>query len=493
MGILNNIFKKLGWGGEDEQAESAKRIEATSTTRPVESQSYTGRSSTGAPSLPETSPAARVERPLEVGVRAPQTAPQTQSAPVPTSVKPPEPVHTHQPEIPPPPAFKSQPGETYRPPQAVEEEYDNIPMEPFESNIEEASFQPPQELRPNPAISMEDMAEAIQSSTPPPIPGSPAVEANFFKEVIDDFDEAFDAAFRTDVVLAPETASAGTVQHDQSAIQDLFANIAANYARPVKNFIFELKRGTATKEWIEICRPALRSISRAAESMDLELATKRMVDFDEALSLAQISEDRVLGGEIRDLILSSYEELVEILPQTFVIGQEEQQREGIIINSLLKQIPDLGRVTFEKLYGAGLTSLDTLFLAKKEDLAAATGIPLWLCERICNKFQQYREELEGTPRDVAQSGYRSRLGELVVELRRQHEGFERASAEEWSNPALATEKRRFRQNRQACVLQINVVLAEMGELDLVNEIQKLSFERRIQRLEEYLMNPTGMM
>ena len=86
-----------------------------------------------------------------------------------------------------------------------------------------------------------------------------------------------------------------------------------------------------------------------------------------------------------------------------------------------------------------------------------------------------------------------RLSDLVATLRHQHEGFERASAEEWSNPTLATEKRKFRQNRQACVLQINVVLAEMGELDLVNEIQKLSFERRIQRLEEYLASSAGMM
>ncbi|MBL8192186.1 MAG: hypothetical protein JNM06_00075, partial [Blastocatellia bacterium] len=99
---------------------------------------------------------------------------------------------------------------------------------------------------------------------------------------------------------------------------------------------------------------------------------------------------------------------------------------------------------------------------------------------------------EGTPRDVAQSGYRSKLAELVTELKRQHEGFERASAQEWSNPALAADKRKFRQNRQACVLQINVVLAEMGELDLVNEVQKLSFERRIQRLEEYLESSAGM-
>lgn len=471
MGILDNIFKSL-WGKKDDAAEGAKPGESDIRQQPVQSQSY---SSKPAPK-PETVPAARSERPVEVSVRPTPPPP----APLPT-ITPPEPA-------PQPVSVNSYSSHTVEEPR-----FDNVDME----DIEPASPAPYQSPASDHGMSaMEDLAENIQASTPPPIPGTPAVEMNIFDEIDADFDEAFDAAFNTDPAASAQSAAAagaGSVQHDQAAIQDLFANIAANYAKPVKNFIFELKRGTATKEWIEICRPALKTISRSAESMDLGLAAKRMVDFDEALSLATTSEDRILGGEIRDLILASYEELVEVLPQTFVIGEEEQQREGTIINSLLKQIPDLGRVTFEKLYGAGLTSLDTLFLAKKEDLAAATGIPLWLCERICNKFQEYREELEGTPRDVAQSGYRARLAELVGELRRQHEGFERASAQEWSNPALAADKRRFRQNRQACVLQINVVLAEMGELDLINEIQKLSFERRIQRLEEYLASSAGMM
>lgn len=379
------------------------------------------------------------------------------------------------------------------------EEYVTTPLEPPIQAVQHFEEPPSVEVQQEEPIAEQfEEVESIEEFQPPANLQTSVEEPsgfNIFEDMVEDFDEAFDAAFNTnsspDIVTSSPTA--GEVQHDEAAIQDLFANIAANYAKPVKNFVFELKRGTATKEWIDICRPALRSISRAAESMELKTAAKKMIDFDEALSLAQASEDRILGGEVRDLILSSYEELVEVLPQTFTIGEEEQQREGIIINSLLKQIPDLGRVTFEKLYGAGLTSLDTLFLAKKEDLAAATGIPLWLCERICNKFQEYREELEGTPRDVAQSGYRSRLVELVAELKRQHEGFERASADEWANPALANEKRKFRQNRQACVLQINVVLAEMGELDLVNEIQKLSFDRRIQRLEEHLQSTAGMM
>jgi hypothetical protein len=277
---------------------------------------------------------------------------------------------------------------------------------------------------------------------------------------------------------------------DQAVIENLFADIAANYARPIKNFMFELKRGTATKDWVEICRPAMQGITRSADGMGLRVAAQRMVDFEAALALAEGSEQRILSGELRDLLLWCYEDLVKVMPQAFMIGEEEQQREGIIIHSLLKQIPDVGLITIEKLYRAALTSLDTLYLARKDDLAVATGISVDLSESICLKFKAYRVGLEGNLRDVGE-GQRKRLGEMVADLRRQHEGFVYASENEWTNPSLAADKRDFRQQRQTNVLWINVLLAEIGELELVNELQKMSFERKVQRLEQYLSSPSA--
>lgn len=315
----------------------------------------------------------------------------------------------------------------------------------------------------------------------------------FDTDLDQDLDDIFESLVSQNASPEPQSASEERFADDHSTVETLFADIAANYARPVKNFIFELKRGTATREWVEICRPAMHGITRAAEGMGLSQAAKRMVDFEAALSLAQGSQERVLSGQIRDLLLWCYEDLIKVMPQAFVVREEEQQREGIIINSLLKQIPDVGRVTVEKLYRAGLTSLDTLYLAKEDDLAVAAGIPSSLAERICSKFQAYRTGLENNPRDPADLGQRARLTEMLAELRRQHEGFQLASENELSDPALASEKRDRRQQRQSCALWINVLLSEVGELDLVNELEKLSFERRIQRLEEYLASlPAAM-
>jgi hypothetical protein len=313
---------------------------------------------------------------------------------------------------------------------------------------------------------------------------------NLFGEDFDqDLDDAFDSLVSPEISAGSPSQGAQMSSSDQAVVEDLFADIAANYARPVKNFIFELKRGTATKDWIDICRPAMQGIRRSAEGMGLTMAAQRMVDVETALSLAQGSEHRVLSGEIRELLLSCYDDLIEVMPQAFVVGEEEQQREGVIINALLMQIPNMGHVTIEKLFRAGLTSLDTLFLAHKEDLAAATGIPPKMSQQICEKFQAYRAELEGNSRALGVSGQRARLTEMLAELRRYHEGFELATENEWSNQELASDKREYRQQRQACSLRINVLLAEMGEVDLVNELQKFSFERRIQRIEEFLASP----
>ena len=344
-------------------------------------------------------------------------------------------------------------------------------------------------------------ATAVGLLEPPEIDDAPEMPAEFgaggndlslFGSDLDtDLDDAFASLLTQETLSESDAVAPEIVAEDQSAVETLFADIAANYARPVKNFIFELKRGTATKDWTEICRPAMNGITRAAEGMGLKQAAQRMVDFEAALSLAQNSEERLLKGDVRDLILWCYEDLIKVMPEAFLIGEEEQQREGIIIDSLLKQIPDVGRVTIDKLYRAGLTSLDTLYLAKRDDLAVATGIPASLSERICEKFQAYRTRLENSPRDL--NGGRDRLALMLAELRRHHEGFQNASANEWSNPALAAEKRDCRQQRQSCVLWINVLLAEVGELDLINELEKLSFERRIERLEEYLASPPASM
>jgi len=330
---------------------------------------------------------------------------------------------------------------------------------------------------------------AVGSAMEPPVWQSDGSSQGVAQEL----DDTLDALFEPSAPSATSTAAADPQDPDSTddlAARDLFASIAANYSRPVRNFVVELKRGTATKEWIEICQPVMASIIDGAESMGLTEAAARITEFREALALAQASDGRQIDEDSRALILSCYDTLLECLPETFRHDERDQRRESIIMHSLLGQIPGVGHVTFEKLYSSGVTTLDALFLANTEDLASATGVPSGLCERICDKVQEHRGRLEGGGGDGADFDHHGRLVELVKELRRHNGIFHSVSREE--NPDLAPQKRDALRNRQACALQINVVLAEMGQVDLVEELKKLAVGRRIERLEFYIQSPDDL-
>lgn len=307
-------------------------------------------------------------------------------------------------------------------------------------------------------------------------------------DLLGDFDSNFDAAIAGLTGGAEGGAAADTAAHgvvvDQAPVRELFADIAANYVRAVRNFMIEINRGDTVKEWIDICQPAVQSIKRAAEKMELEDVYRAVEDFDAILELAVNSEGRFITGEVREELISTYDQLITLMPQAFTLDAERDQRESIIIHSLLMQVPDVRKVTVDKLYAAGLTTLEVFFLAKAEDLAATAGIPDWLGAKIVDKFQGYRSEIQSVPPDASRSAERAKLATLIGDLKSQQEGYERASSG-WTEEA-AEEKKRLRQARQDTLLQINVVLAQLGEVDLIHEIEKLPFERRIDRLAAFL-------
>lgn len=315
----------------------------------------------------------------------------------------------------------------------------------------------------------------------------PAEDTNsFFEEVAEAVENAFETVCSGNAESNAPMIETTRDEQAEAAVQELFIQIAANYATPLKSFMFELQRGSASKNEIELSRPVLDGIRGAIEIMNFPQAVQRISDLDDALLLALSSNERLVNGAIRLRILSSYEALVRIMPEAFRLGDEGEKREDIIIKSLLKQIPRLGCVTLEKLYRAGLGSLDALFLANKEDLAAATGVSGRMCELICDKVAQHRQELGTLPDDAAQSVWRGRLAALVNSLR---DEIDAARAPNGSPAWPTSEEQRRRNQRQLYFLKITVILAEMGELELLGQMHKVSFKRRIQILDEYLARP----
>jgi hypothetical protein len=161
------------------------------------------------------------------------------------------------------------------------------------------------------------------------------------------------------------------------------------------------------------------------------------------------------------------------MPRVFALDDERGRREPIIVQSLLLQVPDVRKVALDKIYAAGLTQLDMFYASKPRDIAELTGLAIEVATRVCDKFQAYRRDIAALPPDNERARERERLADLTAELADQHEAYEQA-ASEWVGDAPAR-RARLRKEREGTLLQINVLLARLGEVDRIKAIERAPF------------------
>jgi hypothetical protein len=271
---------------------------------------------------------------------------------------------------------------------------------------------------------------------------------------------------------------------DLAEVRTLFAQLAANHVRQVRDFLIDLRWSQATLDWVGICEPALKSLRRAADKLEVKELCDALDAFSQTLAGAAASGGRNIEGAQRDAILASYEALTAVMPQAFTLDLDSSQREAAILQSLLLQIPDVRKVTLDKLYAAGLTTLAAMRLANADDIAATTGISKELAARIVAHFREYHENARGVVHDATRKKERDQVAELTKRLRKEHYDYELA-AQSWTREA-SEKKKVLRKAREQTLLDIQVVLARLGEVERVKELEKLSFERKLAFLESFL-------
>lgn len=272
---------------------------------------------------------------------------------------------------------------------------------------------------------------------------------------------------------------------DLTEIKELFAQLAANHVRQVRDFMIDLRLGEATVAWIGICEPALRLLRRASDKLGLTDLCGGLDCFCETLAATRAMGGPTVDGEQRRSLLASYEELSALMPQAFALDLDGEQREGAILQSLLLQVPNVKKVTIDKLYAAGLTTLQALFLANPGDVAAATGIAEPLAARIVEHFRAYRDKVRGSVPDTTRASEREQIAQLVARLRAEHDEYERVSLS-WSDEA-SHRKKELRDARARTALEIQLVLARLGEVEALKEIERLPFAQKLARLESFLL------
>jgi hypothetical protein len=278
---------------------------------------------------------------------------------------------------------------------------------------------------------------------------------------------------------------------DRVAVRELFSEIAAGQAAPVRSFIGALRARTATKEWLEVCRPVMAVLHESATSLGLGEAAQPMGTFKSALELAAEGDDGKDGAiedAARDLILEAYEAMAKNFPEAFALGSSENRRDSMLLHALLKQVHNVGVVTLDAIYGAGLTSLEAVSQANPRELSATSGISIDLADAICNRLQEHVKELERTSHLPSERRFKARLEELLSVLVWEHDDFERLAAQTSvdEREERLERKRAARRSRNLCALKVEATLVEMGEIEMADRFRSLPFDQRIELVAQFL-------
>ena len=343
-----------------------------------------------------------------------------------------------------------------------------------------ASAAPPAEARTSVRPTAPEMMMAA------PATNGQASIADTFERLLSS--EDLDAGFASIEKTSSSSATHGSMDSpgmtDLAEVRILFAQLAANHVRQVRDFMIDLRWSEPTTDWLPICEPALRSLRRAADKLDLTDLCEALDRFSSTLAETIASGTKTIAGASRETLLARYDELSRLMPQAFALDLDRTQREAAILQSLLLQVPEVKKVTLDRMYAAGLTTLEAMFLANPGDIAATTGIAEPLARQIVERFRAYREQIKATVPDATRARDRERIAELTARLRRENDDYERAAAS-WTREA-SDQKKELRKVREQTLLDIQVALARLGEVDRLSRLERLPFEKKLAHLESFL-------
>jgi hypothetical protein len=257
--------------------------------------------------------------------------------------------------------------------------------------------------------------------------------------------------------------------------------MAVGFARPVRDFLLDLVLGPTTKQWLDIARAPVQNLLKGAVEFELTELAAALVDFNRGLEDARNALGAMVTGVERERLLAHYEALARALPMAFDLKGERSRREPMVVHHLLLQVQGVHKLAIDKLHAAGLASLEGLGRSSVEDLMAHARLERDGAEGIVRRFQSYLRERTEQILERGEAQVKQRLLGLIDALGQAHQEFLRADADE-----DRAAKRRARVDRRARALEMNVLLAQLGELDLIADLERSATDRRIERMRSYV-------
>jgi hypothetical protein len=295
---------------------------------------------------------------------------------------------------------------------------------------------------------------------------------------------AVDAAIAAlvDTSAEPPSLDASSEEElDRRAVAEIFADMAKLHVHPLRELMFQLSVGRTPRQWAGACRAVLRPLLDAAKQIGLLEMVGALGAFDAALERAAGEPSACIGDAAREALQSAYERLGKQMPEAFTAPDRAESRRLILLESLLLQVPSVHRRTLAKLYAAGLSSLSQLSQAKPDELSAVTGIDRRLAQAVVEHIQRFERERNRVDPTVSRSHVHERLRAIVGRLTQLQGEFERAEQDD-----SIVRKRAARRGREAAVLELDLLFAEVGDVDLIEELKRRPVRAKIRRVENYL-------
>jgi hypothetical protein len=309
------------------------------------------------------------------------------------------------------------------------------------------------------------------------------------------FEKLFPGTAAAPHAPAPTAAATGDgvlAASDRKAVMATFEELAVGHTAQVRSFMLEVRWGEAQTSWIELARPALKSLRAMGLQMEHAALTSALDGFDAALEeMLRPGAPPVIGPVARDKLIAAYAPLTAALPRAFELEGERDRREPMVVRALLQQVAGLDPLMIDKMTAAGLGRLETLFRAKADEIAAVAGIALDVATATAARVQAFRRATPAVLATPDLAATARELGALFQTLETDHRAFEDA-ARGWSEGDRDA-KKRLRRQRELSFLQITITLARLGEVDLALRLEKCPFARRIEELERLVSRMAPLM
>jgi hypothetical protein len=281
-----------------------------------------------------------------------------------------------------------------------------------------------------------------------------------------------------------EAAEGVSSAGDLAAVRATFEAVAVEHLHQVRGLRVEIDAGAASASWIEPALSELQSLGKMAESAGLTDVATTVQAMSAILERAARSGAATLDGPVRDELAAGYGDLARALPAAFAGSGRAEWRQGIIVQSLLRQVPGMDDWALQRLFASGLNRLDVLRASRPDEMSAATGVALDLAQRVVQGFAAYAADHPSLLAALDRPAELRRLASVEGELRRLHQALERAAAG-WS-PRDLEDRKTVRRQREMVYQRVRLSLARLGEVDRLMRLERLRFEARLDELAAFL-------